>query len=173
MIRTLIALGLLLGLAGAALAAPPAVAPPGKQLVGRSQEPAPGPAARERRPDGWTWFGMGFESRRGRLGVDEDEPGYGESSADGRYSYGDNGGGDQAGSGTGGFSGGSAGGSSMGSPGPSTGSPGSSLGSPGSAVGSPGSSMGSPGSSLSSPGASMGSPGSSVGGRGSGNAKAR
>jgi len=78
MIRTLIALIVLLGLAGTALAAPPAVSPPGRKAAGPPQEPAPGPVAKERQPDSWTWFGMGFESRRARLGAQDDFPAWTE-----------------------------------------------------------------------------------------------
>ena len=85
MIRTLIALGLLFGLAGAALAAPPAVSPPGKRLVVQPDETSPGPMAEAERPDGWTWFGMGFESRRARLAGDDEGSGPGEPWADGPY----------------------------------------------------------------------------------------
>lgn len=78
MIRTLIALIVLLGLAGTALAAPPAVSPPGRKAAGPPQEPSPGPVEKERQPDSWTWFGMGFESRRARLGAQDDFPAWTE-----------------------------------------------------------------------------------------------
>ena len=160
MIRTLIALGLLLGLAGAALAAPPAVAPPGKQLVGQPQGPSPGPVGKERQPDSWTWFGMGFESRRARLGGEDAGPGAGEPWADGRYG----GDGDGTASSTGGptFGGSSPGGGSLG--GGSTGG--------GSRTGPPAGGS-SPGPSPGSPRSSFGSPASSFGGRAAGNAKGR
>ena len=78
MIRTLIALIVLLGLAGTALAAPPAVSPPGRKPGGPAQDSAPGPVAKERQPESWTWFGMGFESRRARLGANDDFPAWTE-----------------------------------------------------------------------------------------------
>jgi len=80
MIRTFIALFITLALAAAALAAPPAVSPPGKKSAAQQEKPAATkdkassrqqPSADETKPDTWTWFGMGFESRRSRMGDDD------------------------------------------------------------------------------------------------------
>ena len=75
MIRTFIALFITLVLAGAALAAPPAVSPPGKKPAAQQPKQAtPGKAAEDEKPDTWTWVGMGFESRRSRMGDGDDFP---------------------------------------------------------------------------------------------------
>jgi len=75
MIRTFIALFITLALAGAALAAPPAVFPPGKKPAAQQQKPeTPKKEAEEEKPETWTWFGMGFDSRRSRMGEDDDFP---------------------------------------------------------------------------------------------------
>jgi hypothetical protein len=160
MIRTLIALGLLFGLAGAALAAPPAVSPPGKRLVVPPDESSPGPLAQAERPDGWTWFGMGFESRRARLAGDDEGSGPGEPWADGPYGTRAN------------VAAGNAAGPSFGSS-PTTGSKPAAPATGGSSVGAPPSSTGAPRSSVGSPGASIGAPMSSMGGRGQTGTRAR
>lgn len=75
MIRTLIALFVTLARGGAALAAPPAVSPPAKKPAAQQQKPdTPKQAAEDAKPETWTWFGMGFDSRRSRMGEDDDFP---------------------------------------------------------------------------------------------------
>lgn len=75
MIRMFVALSITSVLTGAALAAPPAAYPPGATPAAQQQKQAiPGKTAEDEKPDTWTWFGMGFESRRSRMGEDDDLP---------------------------------------------------------------------------------------------------
>ena len=72
MINTRIVLIPLVLWGATALAAPGAQGAPSGNQPAQAGQSARGPVMDDRKPESWTWFGMGFESRRAWMHEDDD-----------------------------------------------------------------------------------------------------
>jgi hypothetical protein len=81
MINTRIVLIPLVLWGATALAAPGAQGAPSGNQPAQAGQSARGPVVDDRKPESWTWFGMGFESRRAWMHEDDDHLDDGGSSA--------------------------------------------------------------------------------------------